>query len=194
MAEIYIADKPTLDTVNAKMDAAVSTRAAQTTANTINTNIGSNADASSASGSVHAKLKDIKSAVGAVATLPKARSIIKGSFNTGNNVTPQTVLSLNGPGSLQLLACRKYDNTSSRDSLVKVILDGETLVYNKNNDSSQSNFLTVQSLISIQDGNYDSFRNIVSNYGVFPSLSLDFKTSLVIEMSYGTIYWVVSKE
>lgn len=32
MAEIYIADKPTLDTVNAKMDAAVSTRAAQTTA------------------------------------------------------------------------------------------------------------------------------------------------------------------
>ena len=53
-----------------RVDAAISTRATQASVNTIttnmnavSTNVGSNADAASATGSVHAKLKDLKTTV-----------------------------------------------------------------------------------------------------------------------------------
>ena len=46
-----------------RIDDTITSRAAQTTVNTISTNVGSNANAASATGSVHAKLKDIKSAI-----------------------------------------------------------------------------------------------------------------------------------
>ncbi len=88
MAEIYIADKPTLDSVNTKMDASISSRAAQTTVNTINSNVGSNADAPSASGSVHAKLKDLKTAVSSSGKTLRSRFFTEsGTFTVPSGVT-----------------------------------------------------------------------------------------------------------
>ena len=69
MPSIEIADKQTLDQVKNNLDQ-VSNSLTQTksTVENTNTNVGSNADASSAAGSVHAKLKDLKTDVSGVNT------------------------------------------------------------------------------------------------------------------------------
>ena len=56
--EIQIADKPTLDTIN--------------------TNIGSNADAASPTGSIHAKLKNIQAGVTGLIGLSNIKSVQRG--------------------------------------------------------------------------------------------------------------------
>jgi hypothetical protein len=61
-----IADKTTLDTVNTTVGTTNTTvNAINTNVTTVNTNVGSNSDTSSSTGSVHAKLKDIKSSLSA---------------------------------------------------------------------------------------------------------------------------------
>ncbi|ABR48587.1 hypothetical protein Amet_2433 [Alkaliphilus metalliredigens QYMF] len=46
-----------------RIDASISSRASQPSVNTVSNNVGSNSDSSSASGSVHAKLKELRSLV-----------------------------------------------------------------------------------------------------------------------------------
>lgn len=108
MPQLPIADKTTLDAINAK--AGANTDAAGTTTlfarlkqiydyltgnlsstvNTINTNVGSNADASSATGSVHAKIKDIKN------SLPPQSSIksVQRGFHSGNTDTNNITINI----------------------------------------------------------------------------------------------------
>lgn len=73
------------------LDTTITSRAAQTTANTINTNVGSNADGASATGSVHAKLKDIKSSLGGVGI----KSVQRGTGIADLNYTNVTISSVN---------------------------------------------------------------------------------------------------
>ena len=96
MPEIYIADKQTLDNVHSKVDAAntninaiksktdanldatISSRASQATVNTINTNVGSDSDAASASGSLHAKIKDLQNRIDRIGAGAGIKSVQRG--------------------------------------------------------------------------------------------------------------------
>jgi hypothetical protein len=61
MPSIGIADKATLDLIKAAVDLIASyTDALEGDATTLKTNVGSNADASSSAGSVHAKIKELR--------------------------------------------------------------------------------------------------------------------------------------
>ncbi|SNR86225.1 hypothetical protein SAMN05446037_100178 [Anaerovirgula multivorans] len=90
-----------------RIDTTISSRAAQTTANTINTNVGSNSDASSATGSTHAKLKDIRAALNTLTanliqpTKPRSVDFKQSDAVSG---TWYTVLNITGKGILNRLS------------------------------------------------------------------------------------------
>ena len=72
MPQIGIADKITLDAIKTKVDTNLDAKvsALNTNINTVKTNVGSNSDAASATGSVHAKLKQILAAMPSITQDP----------------------------------------------------------------------------------------------------------------------------
>ena len=159
MPSIGIADKVTLDLIKGIVDdinlaVAALEDAVGDSIGGIETNVGSNADASSASGSAHAKLKDIKSVVG----LTNDSGNIAGSANAklaalaqrngylGNptkiNTTGSswvsitqgywnTILSLSGSGVLYDYSLTSYNAMDNYDYIqgLKITVDG-SLIYN----------------------------------------------------------------
>ncbi|RYD01668.1 hypothetical protein N752_29260 [Desulforamulus aquiferis] len=71
--KLYVADKPTIDATKGVVD-------------NINTNIGSNADLSSSSGSVHAKLKESRSAITTVNNTANTINTNVSTANTNINI------------------------------------------------------------------------------------------------------------
>lgn len=143
--KLFVADKVTLDSVKTKvdtnLDVKVSTLATQTsvnsvsniagtTNNNVNTvinNVGSNSDASSSSGSVHAKLKELRSLLVAK---PAAMGFLNGTFST-TSTTWTTALNISGAGCLQALRVTySLATNSSIAGCVRVTLDGTALTDN----------------------------------------------------------------
>lgn len=132
MPAIGIADKTTLDNVNAKVGTANPASGDLTTlfkglkliadyVDTLEAIVGSNADASSAAGSVHAKLKDVKAAVTAIKPLPTGTLQWGG---TGTSEKANTVLNISGAGWLiSISPGGNYDSPAT----VSVQADGGTV-------------------------------------------------------------------
>jgi hypothetical protein len=88
---------------------------------TLETNVGSNADASSATGSAHAKLKDVKAAVGLIKALPTGAAQW-GGF--GTSAQPNTALNISGSGWLYAVcAGGSYDS----GQVISIQIDGGTV-------------------------------------------------------------------
>lgn len=144
--QLPIADKTTLDAVNTKagtnVDAAGTTtlfarlkqiydyltsnlsaaRAAKIDA--INTNVGSNADAASATGSVHAKVKDVKNKLNSMVSSvdwSNKNYQLGGAVNSTEPLGTYTVLSISGSGYLTGLS-----NICGNVDPVILIIDGVT--------------------------------------------------------------------
>ncbi|MDO7787504.1 hypothetical protein [Desulforamulus aquiferis] len=140
-----------------RIDTNISSRADLTTVNTINTNVGSNADASSASGSVHAKAKDIKallstvnvnvgsnadaaSASGSVhGKLKDIKSAISGLDSPRNDLFSYqgsinntggftTVLNITGSGTLSHACSRTY-STGGFSHRIRITIDSQVVLY-----------------------------------------------------------------
>ncbi len=113
-------------THSSRIDTTISSRAAQITVDTINTNVGSNTDTSSATGSVHGKLKDIKSAIIASSTKPIARNVtlVKSgiSYNSSKPITE--IGTISGSGILTLSAISFNSSASSASFRLIVTIDG----------------------------------------------------------------------
>jgi hypothetical protein len=95
----------------------------KTIANTINTNVGSNADTASATGSLHAKIKEIRSYLGgetAKTQRPRGMKRIEWYVNTG---TLTDVLNITGKGEFLALGHINYSSTSE-SGRYKIIIDG----------------------------------------------------------------------
>lgn len=106
-----------------RIDATVSSRASQTSVNTVGSNVGSNSDSSNAGGSVHAKLKELRTQVlnssgGDFAnTVPKIKP-----DSTNTNSANVLVLAVNGSGYLQNVFAGSVDPGS-----VRIEIDGTSL-------------------------------------------------------------------
>jgi len=91
MAEINIATKELQELIKGKVDSyldeKISSRAAQSTVNTINSNVGSNNDSANANGSVHAKLKELRTQI---LNSGGIKSVQRGSTNLSDS--NQTVI------------------------------------------------------------------------------------------------------
>lgn len=116
----------------------------------LSTNVGSDADLASGSGSVHAKIKDLKSTVG---TVMKSRSARRTTGYAGVNVL-QTILSVSGAG--KIVSVRPEAGTNS----IQINIDGQTIIATG---------------YAIPSGNYVTPDNIASTS--FARLDLSFKTS-----------------
>ena len=81
--QIFLADKATLDATKSNTD-------------TIKTNVGSNADVASASGSVHAKIKDLKTALESSGKMKSQLFTSNGSFTVPAGVTVVWITAISG--------------------------------------------------------------------------------------------------
>jgi len=97
-----------------------------TRTNTMNTNTGSNADAANASGSIHAKIKELRTYIaGLFSPVQKARKSVVGSFYIGYPNAYVVCLNVTGKGSLKMLAIGA--STTSEGTFggkVKLTIDG----------------------------------------------------------------------
>jgi hypothetical protein len=197
-----VADKPTLDTVKTNVDTV------KTNVDTANTNVGSNADAASVTGSLHAKIKELRTFLNTlIASVQKPRGIIAGNY-TASTTSYVTALSVTGKGTLRhLFAYKTTSNTYQ--SNVKVIADGVTVGWGQlimgDADVVACPAPAFWAGISEDDGNtYTNFDTDFSGTEIlFPYAlpNITFKTSLQIQMkkrstSYNgsPVYWIYEKE
>jgi hypothetical protein len=92
----------------------------------MNTNTGSNADAANASGSIHAKIKELRTYIaGLFSPVQKARKSVVGSFYIGYPDAYVVCLNITGKGSLKMLAIVPGAATSGTFvGGVKLTIDG----------------------------------------------------------------------
>lgn len=145
------------------IDATVSSRASQASVNTISTNVGSNADAASASGSLHAKLKDMKSAISQSDDYYPNTSF---SFGSANN-SWSTIFNVSGEGILNL----DVGGSVLNDTELRITIDGGSAV-----SSKPVNQLTADSSATARES---TFRRVITE--------LKFKTSLLVELKAGKV-------
>ncbi len=139
--EIQIADKPTLDTIN--------------------TNVGSNADGSSTTGSIHAKLKTILTSIASLVTSVGPKTYYHGCFNTAST-TYVTALSVTGAGEV-------YAVLTALDTHIKITVDGVKFF-----EFTGQNYGTLSDTsIGLAIANYDYVRE---------PAKFSFKNSLLIEI------------
>jgi hypothetical protein len=93
---------------------------------TVNTNTGSNADAANASGSIHAKIKELRTYIaGLFSPVQKARKSVVGSFYIGYPNAYVVCLNVTGKGSLKMLAIGAWtDSEGTFGGKVKLTIDG----------------------------------------------------------------------
>ena len=152
----------------------ISGRATQTSVNTVSTNVGSNADVTSASGSVHAKLKYLAENSALLLNSRPQFYYISGN----DTAVTYTVVNITGQGLAMLMLSRASTYTGAD---VDLIVDGQVLT-NKVIDVSNAD-------INIYGGSQQLFNNSVndnwpiSTDGATPSaVWIGFKESLVFKV------------
>lgn len=93
---------------------------------TVNTNTGSNADAANASGSIHAKIKELRTYIaGLFSPVQKARKSVVGSFHVGYTDEYVVCLNVTGKGSLKMLGLVPGSAVEATfGGVVKLTIDG----------------------------------------------------------------------
>jgi hypothetical protein len=100
----------------------------KTVIDTVNTNVGSNANAASATGSVHAKLKELRTYItNQINTSQKPRrAIISGSYAAKNLNPGVTALNITGKGKLNALEISFYHQAETY-AYMRITVDGVSL-------------------------------------------------------------------
>lgn len=171
MAQIGIADKNTLDAVKTKvdnyLDASVNSRATQVIANTVNTNVGSNSDGASASGSVHAKIKSARTAIDAIKT--KTDSYLDATVSTRatqttlNTVNSNVGSNANAASATGSVHAKLKDVRSYISSLVSQIRNRtQTITYA---EADKDSLTTVRSVSG--SGYFSVFSTVIQLPGSF---------------------------
>ncbi|SNT18781.1 hypothetical protein SAMN05446037_104925 [Anaerovirgula multivorans] len=125
-----------------RIDATISSRAAQTTANTINTNVGSNSDTSSATGSVHGKLKDVKAAINTLAAKlpiqPTKMKIVDTKATISSSSSYITAVDITGRGVLTRISLCSASSSVVTNAYhgLRVTVDGEVSTWSGGSSSA----------------------------------------------------------
>jgi hypothetical protein len=151
--------------------------------------VGLRTDQASATGSLHAKIVDLKEFAG---TLQKPRGLVFGSFGTGST-SYVTALDIQGNGILHLISAQSVDGYDYGNLCIKVTVDGVVISEGQvaaSNDKSPSNGILAYPSIGWYKVAADNNIYVTSNY--LTLLNVDFKSSLKIEaknmFNRGTLY------
>jgi len=153
--------------------------------------VGAPEDTASATGSLHAKVADVKDQLDVLPSTRQAPRGVQGaagSFYTGNNSAYQTALNITGKGKLVGL---KLGDTASDHGFVKVTVDG-TVISSGRGYNSGPHYPTPEWMF-VTDGTtliYDT----IANGGTPINAAISFKTSLKIELKVFAgigvyVYW-----
>lgn len=199
--QVFLADKTTLDSVKAKVDtnlnAAVSTRADQTTVNTINTKLGTQNPSSSGTDTVMNYLKKIDSnfpinlgADWSQATVNKCvYAMVVGS---GNTATFNSLLNVTGKGYLSKVLCN--NDAYSTIKHLKITVDNVLRAYLRSDSGAASLFGVMLDGDYVTIAGRQNFTIYESQMTTYPDTSntktvmklaqpIYFNTSLKIELS-----------
>lgn len=176
--EIQIADKTTLDIVN--------------------TNIGSKTDTASATGSLHAKVKDLKDNGSPAIQKPRGAAGTPGSCsNTGTSYN--TALNITGKGKLKALAIYRAGGSTSVIKL-RLTIDGVVVAEGCTPNITNTYYYPLP-LFLLTNAAATQAWDTAANDGKANNAEISFKSSLKIEIcaptgtsSYGTVYWQYEKE
>ncbi len=155
--------------------------------------VGLRTDAASATGSLHAKVAELRSYVNTqLALVQKPRGIHgrPGSFST-SQTTYQTALSVTGKGKLTHLAV--YTGTGGKGK-AKVTIDGNLVTIGSFGTNQQMHYPTADFFFSTSEANY--IFGATENAAV----NLSYKTALKIEIAYESgpepakIFWQYEHE
>ncbi|AEG61690.1 hypothetical protein [Desulforamulus ruminis] len=165
-----------------RIDANISSRAAQTTADTINTNVGSNADVSSATGSIHGKLKDIKANISSLASTKGPIGASGSSAVTSDSYI--TVLDISGPGLLHSIRVSSSISNSVDGAGIRITVDGYVLAQGSCGPTACAANAYCYPIAGFYLANNGSMLfNLISNDGTVSgrNAEIQFKNSLKIE-------------
>lgn len=171
----------------------------KSTVNTINTNVGSNADAASATGSLHGKIKEIRSYLGGEVLKAQHPRSIKRMHWTTSSTELTNVLYVTGKGELLALAHMNPTQTGEQ-GLYRIVLDGIEIF----NGSTGGGGTPISRGSSIYYGKAFSPDLAITTHPYYPSLApapfgelgtigglnLPFSSSLLIQCAKEGLNWV----
>lgn len=162
--------------------------------------IGQRTDVGSSSGSLHAKIADLKSSLlTEIGTRQKPRHSLRGAFQTSVTASLQTALSVSGKGSLKYLAGHISVGDINYNDRIRVTIDGVLFGAGyTNSGSSSSSFIVpngafwmggANEIANIQTWtpypfNYYTGENFLDNYYSIGNgfIDIPFTTSLLIQV------------
>jgi hypothetical protein len=165
----------------------------KTVIDAIDTNVGSNADAASATGSLHAKIKEIRSYLGGEVLKAQHPRSIKRIEWTVNNTELTNVLYVTGKGELLVLV-HVHPNQNGDQGLYRIVLDeieifngstgfGGTLISQESSDNYGKVFSP--DLAITTHSYYSSISAPWGKLGTIGGLNLPFSSSLLIQCAKG---------
>lgn len=170
----------------------------KSTVNTINTNVGSNADAASATGSLHGKIKEIRSYLGGEVLKAQHPRSIKRMHWTTSNTELTNVLYVTGKGELLTLA-HMHPNQTGDEGLYRIVLDGIEIFNGSTGYGGQaiswgSSYayygLAFSPDLVVTTHPYCPGSAPFVKLGTIGGLNLPFSSSLLIQCAKGGLNWV----
>lgn len=156
--------------------------------------VGNRTDAADPAGSLHAKVKYLNDTTvpNQVTTrqAPRGPITARGSFSSSNGAVWETALNISGKGKLVGLAA---NGSVTRSLLVKVTVDG--YLFDFASPAVADTFYPAPPCVKTSTDALDT----PANYGRPDMFTIEFKTSLKIELYYPTgnshaVYWIYVKE
>ena len=170
--------------------------------------VGLRTDVASATGSLHAKIKNIIAAE--LPKLQKPRRAVGGSFATSVTTNYQTGLSISGRGSLKFLGCSSLSGSSD---YIKLTVDGNVMGWGRAIGHEEIEFLVPSPAFFMQISEsgggfeYNTYYAGSSDYGERFNyraigngfIDIHFSTSLKIEVKHisnnvNTVHWIYDIE